>query len=122
MAGGRTHGAHGLFSGEKGGPRLGSWPIDDYANRSRACRTAMLHPGHHLLADITPLFEIDAVQMIHVGLMRKRIAVHEVEPTARNAGGDAVRLVSSVVHQLRTDQVGDFLRELLRCENPPAER
>ena len=82
----------------------------------------MLHPRHHLLADVTALVEIDAVQAVHVGFVRKRVAIHEVEPAARHARGDAMGVVGGAVDQLRADQVGDLLLELFGHQNPPAER
>ena len=62
---------------------------------------AMLHARHHLLADIAALVEIDAGELVHVGLVREGVAVDEVEPAARHAERDAVRLVG-----LRLDQLG----------------
>ncbi len=82
----------------------------------------MLHPRHHLLSDVTALVEIDAVQAVHVGFVRKRIAIHEVEAAARNAGGDAMGVIGCAIDQIRADQIGDFLCELLGDKNPPAER
>ena len=68
----------------------------------------MLHPRHHLLADIAALVEIDAVQAVHVGLVRERVAIHEIEPAARHAGLDAMRFVSLAVDEVGADDAGDF--------------
>ena len=67
--------------------------VEHDAHRSGARGAAMLHPRHHLLADVTALVEIDAVQAVHVGFVRKRVAIDEVEPAARHAGGDAMRVI-----------------------------
>ena len=82
----------------------------------------MLHPRHHFLSDIAALVEIDAVQAVHVGLVRKRVAVHEIEPAARHAGGDAMRLIGVTVDEVGADQIGDLLLQLFGHENAPAER
>ena len=82
----------------------------------------MLHARHDFLPDVTALVEIDAVQAIHVGLVRERVAIHEVEPAARNAAGDAMGFVGGAVDQIGADQVGDLLREFLGNEYAPAER
>ena len=61
----------------------------------------MLHARHHLLADIAALGEIDAAELIHVGLVRKRVAIDEVDAAARHAERDAMGLVVG-----RFDQFG----------------
>ena len=61
----------------------------------------MLHARHHLLADVAALVEIDAVELVHVGLVREGVAVDEIEPAARHAERDAVRLVGGGLDQLR---------------------
>src|SRR4029453_2950967 len=81
----------------------------------------MLHPRNHLLSDVAALLEIDAVQAVHVGFVRKRIAVNKIKSAARNAGADAVSLIGGAVDQLRANQVGDFLRERLGHKNTPSE-
>src|SRR5438105_14373232 len=82
----------------------------------------MLHPRYHLLSDITALLEIDAVQAMHIGRVRERIAIHEVQTAARRAGGDAGCLVEAAVAELGANEVGDLLPDLLRDENWPGER
>src|SRR6476646_4307689 len=81
----------------------------------------MLHSRNHLLSDVAALLENDAMQAVHVGFVGKRIAIDEVQPAARNAGGDAMSLIGSAVEQLRADQVGGFLRECLGHKNTPAK-
>ena len=103
-------------------PASGGEIVEHHLHGARARGAAMLHPRHHLLADIAALVEIDAVQAIHIGLVREGIAIHEVEPAARRAAGDAVRLVGGAVDEFGADQAGDLLRQLLRRENAPAER
>src|SRR5207245_8958256 len=81
----------------------------------------MLHARHYLLADIAAFIEIDAAQPVHVGIVRRRSAIHEVDAAARNAAGDAMRLVGAAVDQVRADKLCDFWREVFRNENAPAE-
>ena len=89
---------------------------------SGARGAAMLHPRHHFLSDIAALVEIDAVQPVHVGLVRKCVAIYEVEPAARHARRDAMRIIGGAVDQFGIDQRGDFWRQFFRHQNPPAER
>src|SRR6266576_4482253 len=81
----------------------------------------MLHSRDHLLSDVAALLEIDAVQAVHVGFVRKRIAIDKVESAPRNAGSDAVSLIGSAVDQLGANQIGGLLRERLGHKNTPAE-
>ena len=112
MSRGRAHGADRLFGGEDRGARFRRKAVQEDAHRSRPRGAAMLHPRHHLLADVTALLEIDAVQAVHVGLVRKRVAIHEVEAAARHARGDAVCLIGRAFDEFCADQVGDFLLQL----------
>src|SRR3979490_684893 len=82
----------------------------------------MLHARHHLLSDVAAFVEIDAIQAVHVGLVRKRIAIHEVEPAAGYARSDTMGLIDRAIHQIRIAQVGDLLLKPLRRENAPTER
>ena len=43
--------------------------------------------------DIAAFFEIDAVQAVHVGFVRKRVAIGEIEAAARNARADPLRVI-----------------------------
>ena len=81
----------------------------------------MLHPRHHLLPDIAALVEIDAVQPVHVGLVRKRIAIHEVDAAARRAAGDAMGVIGRAIDQVGADQVCGLRREIRRDQDAPAE-
>ena len=54
---------------------------------------AMLDARDHLLADVAALVEIDAAELVHVGLVRKGVAIDEIEAAARHAERDAMRLV-----------------------------
>ena len=58
-----------------------------------ARRAAMLHPRNDLLADIAAFAEIDAAELIHVGLVRKGVAVAEINAAVRHAERDAMRFV-----------------------------
>ena len=94
-------------------PGSGDKSVEHDPHRSGARGAAMLHPRHHFLADIAALVEIDAVQAVHVGFVRKRVAIDEVEAAARNARGNAMRVIGRAVDQLGADQIGDLLREFL---------
>ena len=59
----------------------------------------MLDPRHHFLADIATFLEIDAAELIHVGFMRKRIAVSEIEAAARDAERNAVGFIILRAHK-----------------------
>ena len=54
---------------------------------------AMLDARHHFLADEAALVEIDAAELVHVGLVREGVAVDEIRAAARHAERDAVRFV-----------------------------
>ena len=113
----RSHRADHLVAGENGGADLRRGAIENDLHRAGARGAAVLHPRHHLLADIAALVEIDPVQAVHVGLVRERIAVHEVEAAAGNAAGDPMRIIGGAVDQFRADQAGDLLREFLVGQN-----
>ena len=103
-------------------PVSGEKSSSDDPHDARARGAAMLHPRHHFLSDIAALVEIDAVQAVHIGLVRKRVAVHEIEPAARHACGDAMRLIGVTVDEVGADQVGHLLLQFFGNENAPAER
>ena len=63
----------------------------------------MLHARDHLLADIAAFGEIDAAELVHVGLVREGIAVAEIEPALRHAERDAMRLVLRGIDQRRAE-------------------
>ena len=63
----------------------------------------MLHPRHHFLADITAFGEIDAAELIHVGLMREGVAVTEISAAPRHAKRDAVRFIVARIDQYRAE-------------------
>ncbi len=75
---------------------------------------AVLHARDHLLADEAALVEVDAAELVHVGLVRERIAVDEVEAAARDAERDAVRLVDRRLDQVRAEIGGGFARKMRR--------
>ena len=62
------------------------------------------------------------MQPVHVGLVRKSLAVDEIAAAARNAAGDPVRFVSRFIHQFGADQRRGLGRQFLRNQNAPAER
>ena len=68
-------------------------PLEGDGNHARAGGAAVLDARDDLLADEAALGEIDALELIHVGLVREGIAVDEVGPAARHPERDAVRLI-----------------------------
>ncbi len=82
----------------------------------------MLHPRHHLLADVAALVEVDSMEPIHIGFVRKRVAIDKVEPAARNAQSDAVGIIGGAIHEIGADQIGDFLLKFRRHKGSPAQR
>ena len=76
---------------------------------------AMLDARHHLLADEAALVEIDAAELVHVGLVRECVAVDEVRAAARHAERDAMRLVVGGIDErraeLRRRLAGDVRRD-----------
>src|SRR5262249_52392699 len=72
---------------------------------------AMLDSRHNLLPDIAALVEIDAVELIHIGFMRKRIAIHKIKAAARNTERDAMSFVG-----LRGDECGTEISSGFRAE------
>ena len=53
----------------------------------------MLHARDDFLADIAAFGEIDAAELVHVGLVREGVAVAEIEAALRHAERYAMRLV-----------------------------
>ena len=83
---------------------------------------AMLHARHHLLADVAAFVEIDAGELVHVGLVREGVAIDEVEPAARHAQRDAVRLVGRRLEQLCAKVGRRLLGQMRRQHDALAER
>ena len=54
---------------------------------------AMLHARHHLLADVAALAEIDAGELVHVGVVGEGVAEGEVDAAFGDAERDAVGVV-----------------------------
>ena len=75
-----------------------------------ARRAAMLHARDHFLPDVAALLEIDAAELVHDGLVREGVVVHEVEPAARHAERDAMRLVVLGVDQVGAEIGGGLAR------------
>ncbi len=62
------------------------------ARDALARRPAVLHARDDLLPDVAALVEIDAVQEVEVGVVRKGVAIGEIDAALRNAG--AIRSAS----------------------------
>jgi hypothetical protein len=82
----------------------------------------MLDTRDHLLPDIAALIEIDAAELVHVGFVRKGVAVGEIHAAARHAECDAVRLVGFGFGKGGAKIVGRFGRKLRRQHDPPSQR
>jgi len=78
----------------------GRRPVKGDRDDAGACGAAVLHARHDLLADKAAFLEIDAMELVHVGLMRKRIPVGEIEAAGGHAERDPMRLVDGVIDQL----------------------
>ena len=59
----------------------------------------MLDARDNLLSDVAAFVEIDAVELVHVGLVRECVAIDEIETAARHAERNAVGFVASASHQ-----------------------
>ncbi len=75
--------------------------VIDHRHHAAARAGAMLDARDHLLPDIAAFVEIDAGELVHVGLVRKGVAVDEIDAAARHAERDAVRLVGFRVGEPR---------------------
>ena len=75
----------------------------------------MLHPRHHFLADKAALLEVDAAELIHVGLVRKGVAIGEIDTAMGHAERDPVRVVSGGIGELGA-KLGRGLRRRGRAE------
>ncbi len=89
--------------------------------RLRALR-AMLDARHDFLADIAAFVEIDAGELVHVGLVREGVAIDEIHAAARHAERDAVRFVGLGLHQFGAEIGGGLRRQMRRQHHPHAER
>src|SRR6202048_2418366 len=77
--------------------------LESYGDHAGSGDPAMLHARNHLLADEAALGKIDPTELVHVGLVRKRIAIAEIEPAARDCERSAMRLVRGRIGQLRAN-------------------
>ena len=97
--GGGAHGADLALAGRDRGAGLRRRAVVANRHGARARDAAMLHARDHLLADIAAFGEIDAAELVHVGLVREGVAVAEIDAALRNAERDAVRLVFARVDE-----------------------
>src|SRR4029453_1602476 len=75
--------------------------VEGHGHHAAARGAAVLDARDHLLSDEAALVEIDAAELVHVGLMWKCIAVDEIEAAARDAKRDAMPLVG---RRFRSDE------------------
>src|SRR5262249_53761405 len=101
----RPERSHALAAGAQRPARLGRKAVEGQRHHAAARSAAVLDARDHLLSDETALVEVDAPQLVHVALMRKSIAVSEVEAAARHPERDAMGLVGRRVDELGA-QVG----------------
>ena len=81
----------------------------------------MLDARHDFLADIAPLGEIDAAELVHVGLMRVGITINKVEAAARNPERNATCFIDFCVHQRGTEISGGFGGQMRRYEHAQSQ-
>jgi hypothetical protein len=82
---GGAEGADRLLRGGHDGAGIGGKSVVGDRHDAGAGNAAMFHARHHLLADIAALGEIDAVKLVHVGLVEKRVAIAEIPAAAGHA-------------------------------------
>ena len=90
---GRAHGAELAVAGRHGGAGSRRGAVIAHRHGAGARGAAVLHARHHFLADIAAFGEIDAAELVHVGFVRKGVAVAEIGAALRHAERNAVRLV-----------------------------
>ena len=105
-----------------GVPASGAKPSNAHGHYPRARGAAVFDARDHLLADEAALVEVDAAELVHVGLVRKGIAIDEVEAAARHAERDPMRLVGGRVEQLRAEVGRGLLGEVRREHAAQPER
>ncbi len=91
-------------------------PHDCGCARSSDARRGRRLPVRH-----STLTEINAGELVHVGLVRERVAIDEIHAAARHAERDAVRLVSLCVGERGAEIGGRLRRQMRRQHHPQAE-
>ncbi len=82
----------------------------------------MLDARHHFLADIAAFLEIDAAELVHVGIVREGVVIDEVEPAARHAERDAMRFIGGLIDERRAELPGDIACQMRGQDHAQAER
>ena len=82
----------------------------------------MLDARDHLLTDEAALVEVDSGELIHVGLVGKRVAVRKVGTALRHAERDPMRLVVGRLDQRGADRGRRLGGEVGRQHAAHAER
>src|SRR5262249_8880212 len=88
----RSEGADRVLGRSYRRARVGGEAVICYRYNAGAGFAAMLHARHDLLTDEAALVEIDAVELVHIGFVRKRVTINEIEAAARHAELNPVRL------------------------------
>ena len=90
-------------------------------NDAIARGAAMLDPRNHFLPDEAAFPEIDAVQLVEIGVMREGVAVEKIHAALRHAERDAMRVVVVGVGACRAKVGGCVFRCVRRNQNPRAQ-
>src|SRR5215475_9108481 len=95
----RSHGADGALARRHRRPGLGRERLEGDRHYAVARGAAMLHARYDFLAHIAALLEVDAAELVHVGLVREGLAVNEIKAAAWDSKRDTVRLVGARVDE-----------------------
>ena len=120
--GGGAESADLTVAGGHRGAGSGRRAVVAHRHHAGARGAAMLHARHHLLADIAALGEVDAAELVHVGLVGEGVAVAEIEAALRHAERDAVRLVIGGIDQRGAELGRGGRDEMRRQHHAQAER
>ncbi len=86
----RAHGADRDLAHQDLGADRRRLTLEHHRSDPLACCAAVLDPGDDLLADVAALGEVEPVQPVEVGFVRKSLAIGKVDAALGDAGRDAV--------------------------------
>src|SRR5262249_12036391 len=86
-----------------------------------ASTRAMLDTRNDFLTHITALVEIDTVELVHIGFMRKSVAIDKVQAPSRHAKRNTVGLVGLCVDQGGANIAGGFASKVRWQHDAPAQ-
>src|SRR5262249_46332429 len=90
----RAHPADAAVAGHHGCASLWRGAIEADRNNARAGNCAMLDAGNDLLTDKTAFVEVNAMELVHVALVWKGIAIDEIDAAAGYTKCEAMGLVA----------------------------